>query len=380
MRIINIKTYTLKIPMKIKHAQHNKTTPTSEAVIVKVTTENGIIGYGECCPRSYVTGESVASVVNDIQKHKAMIEKLELPDLAAIERLICNECACKIGFAAICGVELALLDAFSKEQQQPLISIFGGQYRATYDYTGIVPLQSVNSLVQFLPRLQHFDFKHLKIKVDRNLEDTIDKLGILQAAFPKAKIRLDINEAWTLEIAKQQIPKLLALGVNTFEQPFPKQKEKAFQLLTATFGSTAKIMIDESVTSYASAWFLIHHKVCNHFNLKISKHGGVFKTLKIYDLITRNGLTCQLGAHYGETCILTASQLIVAALCPEISIHEGAFGTHLLTTDIGKHPIQIDSGGQINTASINLKEFGLGVDIEEETVVKHSSPVHLEVN
>lgn len=373
MRIKKIQTYALKIPMKIKHAQHNKTTATSESVIIKVTTENGIIGYGECCPRSYVTGESVVSVINDLQRHKAMIEKLEFQDLAAIEKLICNECACKIGLAAICGVELALLDAFSKEQQQSLISIFGGQYRAKFDYTGIVPLQSVNSLVQFLPRLQHFDFKHLKMKVDRNLDSTITKLGILQAAFPKATIRLDINEAWTLEIAKKQIPKLLALGVNTFEQPFPKQKEKVFQQLTAAFGKESKIMIDESITTYASAWFLIHYKVCNHFNLKISKHGGIFKTLKIYDLITRNGLTCQLGAHYGETCILTASQLLVASLCPEITLQEGAFGTNLLTTDIGKQPLQIDRDGQIKTASLKLTENGLGMSVEEPTLHKYSA-------
>jgi L-alanine-DL-glutamate epimerase-like enolase superfamily enzyme len=69
MRIKNATLYALKIPFVESFSHATKTRGFSDSIIVRLTTENDIVGYGEGVPRPYVTGEDVESSLQYMRGH-----------------------------------------------------------------------------------------------------------------------------------------------------------------------------------------------------------------------------------------------------------------------------------------------------------------------
>ena len=200
-----------------------------------------------------------------------------------IKHFVTEELPPQIGLSSICGIDLALMDAWSKTHQQSLVDAVNGDQDTVAHYTGILPQGSPKVLAVALQQLSYFKFKELKVKVNANLSQTLETLRLIRSDFfPDINIRVDANTAWSYEDAVEQIPVLLDQGIDTFEQIFSKDKLDDLKRITATFGSHARIMADESLTSYESAQHLIQHKICNHFNLKLSKNGGFWNSLSVY--------------------------------------------------------------------------------------------------
>ena len=371
MRIRRIQLEHIKIPLLITHSQANHEANYSDSVLVKIETAKGIVGYGESCPRPYVTGESVRSVTEDIRGIEQQLLTLSIEDLKDIKYFVCEKLA--IGNAAICGLELALLDAWSKENGQYITSILEGKVQPILDYSGVIPLNG-SKVSDYI--LEAFEFKSIKIKVGKDLVETCGKIETLINRFGKElAIRVDVNCGWNIGDAIAQIPILRKLGVTSFEQLFPKGKEQYWAKAMQIFGKEVILLADESVIDLKSAQHLIDKKLCNGFNLKISKHGGIFKTLQIYELAQKNGISCQLGAHFGETSILTAAGVALSSLAPQLKFREGAFGTFLLEADLCERPLQIDQKGMLKFPRYGM-ENGLGIKVDLDLVKAYAHSLY----
>ena len=73
MKIERVDSFRFPVPFRqvFRHASASRAK--AENVIVAVRSIDGTIGYGEGCPRDYVTGESVASAVAFITHHRNSI-------------------------------------------------------------------------------------------------------------------------------------------------------------------------------------------------------------------------------------------------------------------------------------------------------------------
>ena len=90
MKIENISLRRLQIPLRIKFSQSNNSTQISDSTLLEIETSRGTVGFGECCPRPYVTGETFESVKKDIEKVGWFLKKIEINDLDCIQRLVCD--------------------------------------------------------------------------------------------------------------------------------------------------------------------------------------------------------------------------------------------------------------------------------------------------
>lgn len=369
MQIINHSTWNIKIPLRFQFSQSNNRTSQSNSLVLKLVTKEGISGFGETCPRLYVTGEDIDSVQKDIATIMPKLQQLSLNSLEAIQNLVTNQLPHTIGLASICAIELALLDAWSKTHQLSLFTALKGQQK-TIKYSGIIPLLKPKYLELVFQQLKHFQFEQVKLKVDAKLEENIQKIKLIRSALGAAtQIRLDANTSWTAADAQRLIPAYLDVGVNSFEQLFQKGQEALLKPVMKTFGKEAKIMADESLTSFDSAQFLLENKLCNALNIKISKTGGLFNALKIKNYADQHGIPCQLGAHFGETSILTRAGLLFASMTDSLSATEGGFGTFLLQEAICKKPIQFDQNGCF-PIGIGLH---LPLEIHEDVLLKYEA-------
>src|SRR5207253_2214201 len=111
---LSVEKFSVALKESFKH--HSADRKSTETVLVTVE-RNGKKGYGEGCPRSYVTGETLEGAVTWIESIHNEIEKFrDLNDLKIWQEKISGEINGNL--AAFCATELALLDLFSKEQNE----------------------------------------------------------------------------------------------------------------------------------------------------------------------------------------------------------------------------------------------------------------------
>lgn len=367
MKIKNISVHSIQIPMRIRFSQSNNNTKTSDSVIVRLETEAGTVGYGESCPRPYVTGENFASVYLDLSSLEQELYAQSFDSFDSICEYLCFDLPKRIGMASICALELALLDAWSREKQVNLIELLGGQIRDAYDYTGVIPF---GNTAELKPIISRFKFKEIKIKVNSDLEDKLERVSRIRDIFgPEVPIRVDVNGDWNFAIGLEQTKRLIEQNITCIEQPFDPAKDGTMAYLTQNYGGWIDIMADESLTTYESTCQLIKDRACNRFNLKLSKNGGILNALRIYQLAQQHGIPCQLGAHFGETSILTAAGLILASVASDLRALEGGLGTYLLERDVCSDPLMIDFNAQIKGERL-VGKYGLGVEVEESSLFR----------
>ncbi|MBV6441758.1 MAG: N-succinyl-L-Arg/Lys racemase [Saprospiraceae bacterium] len=371
MKIKHITVHRLRIPLRLRFEQSNNSTAISDSTVVEMTTTGGHVGYGESCPRPYVTGEDFNSVERDIQSMIAWLKNAEFQTIDDIRELATQELPRRIGLSAVCALELALLDALCKENNTTLAAALEIKLPERVEYSGVLPLRSPAGLEQLMSLVGRFGFRNLKLKVDSDLAANLARIEAVRATFPvEIPIRVDANCAWSREDALRQIPALSALGIQVFEQVFPKNADEEMARLQQHLGEQIFLMADESMTTKTSAERLIRQSACRRFNLKVSKNGGLFNTLDLYGLARQNGIECQLGAHFGETCILTAAGIVLTAMAGPLTAVEGGLGTHLLEYDLCLPSMQFDEQARISRPSGLLSSPGLNVHIQSQLLVE----------
>lgn len=369
MKIQKIQFHHIRIPLRVQFAQANQNTKLSDAVVVRIKTIEGTSGYGESCPRTYVTGESINSVRECLIEWQEELYELNFITLEGIARWTSTQLEKGKGSAAVCAIELALLDAWCWEYQKDLKEELGIQREsAQVAYSGVLPW---GNWIKLAPVVASLNFPNWKFKAYGELAPNLHRIREMRTLFgDNTPIRMDANGGWSLATAREQISKALEQGVCSFEQPLAKEHDEDAAELVAEFGERARILADESLCTYADAERLITQRQCNHFSLKLSKNGGLLNALKIYRLAKENGISCQLSAHYGETSILSAAGLLFAMLAPDLTACEGALGTFLLREDITKVPLMINHDGEVQPSK--LPYLGWPVAIDEMKLNQYS--------
>ena len=126
------------------------------------------------------------------------------------------------------------------------------------------------------------------------------------------------------------------------------------------------IILDESFVTVGDIDRIMGH---DNFipNIRISKLGGLPRTLPVVEVTSRNQIPIILGSFVGETSILSRLWLVVASRCdPDLFAAEGAYSTHLLQTDITNTPIIVQPPGTIDVPETVINSAGLGIEISPE--------------
>lgn len=347
MQLQDLHLHHIRIPLRINFEQANQRTQLSNSVILRLETRDGVIGYGECGPRPYVTGESPHSVIQTLQALAPALTSRRWNSVEDIAEQSLSLLDQGTAPAAVCALELALLDALAKTKQQTMADLLEITQPRTLQYSGVLPFGKWSTLA---PIARQFNFAAWKFKAVADCRKNLTTIWQIKSLWPvgeEGEIRLDANGGWNLAQAHANIKDALRQGVRSFEQPLATDKMSDWHQLTEAYGAKASIMADEALVSYQDAKKWIKAGACNHFNLKVSKNGGIFNMFRIYNLAQQHGIPCQLGAQYGETSILTAAGSLFAQQAPVLTALEGALGTHLLQDDIVNETLMLDQNGQL---------------------------------
>jgi muconate cycloisomerase len=359
MNIVEFEIITVEIPMRItvEHALARRNI--ARNVLVVARDKTGLTGWGESCPRPYVTGETVESVTDALAKDilpqllnsqftsfNQTIEKLE-QILATIP---------KNRQAAFCACELATLDLAGKFFEVTAAKPLGTIRHPTVFYSGVIATENIAKAKKYAWLMKLAAVKNVKVKVTTSLDQNLAILKAVRSVLgERVRLRIDANGAFSADQAISQLNAMAPYNLAGIEQPVPADNIEDMKTITAA--NITPVVADESLCSLTDAKTLIKEHACNVFNIRISKCGGLINSYKIYQLAETAGILCQLGAQVGETGILSAAGRHLATRCPNLLWLEGSYGSILLKHDITKPNMTIRFAGK--AAAINSP--GLGV-------------------
>lgn len=380
MKIVRAKIYILKIPFNFPFGHFLKRHFFSDSIVVEVTNETGLHGFGEGIARPYVTGETIKKSTKHIKEvllpaimHKNIqnidINQNPISALPYINDYFpnINSSGVIAWNAAKTAVELAVIDCILKNQGESLNCILPARSRVII-YTGVLTSCNIKQTAEIAKRFKQTELKYVKIKVRNN--NDLKRIAIVREIMgPSVSIRVDANGAFNIRKAIRFIKSVEKYNIDSIEQPIKRGDIK--NLAAIKSNSPIPIMADESIVTLDDAKRLIEHNACNYFNLRISKCGGLYNTLAIAGLSKQRGIKIQLGCHVGETAILSAAGRHVAAYLPEVKFVEGSYSTLLLAEDISEEKIVFGNGGEAPV----FTGYGMGISIKEELLTKYAKKI-----
>ena len=235
----------LDIPFKQAFRHATASRARTESVLVKATNSHGLVGLGEGCPRSYVTGETVETAQSFFETHRQSWESWQgLEDLRTW--MIDNPRLIDMNPSAWCAVELAQLDLWGKEQGQSIEVLLGlPEVTGSFQYSAVLGADSLSTFQKQAAQFSTLGFVDFKVKVSGTLEEDQCKINLLKRLDVKdLRIRLDANNLW--KYPEQTVAYLQSLHCSflAIEEPLQVGDYEGSRTINRQLG--LPIILDES--------------------------------------------------------------------------------------------------------------------------------------
>jgi len=357
---VRVGQFQTDLRFRIRHASADRSA--TENIIVELADDHGRRGYGEGCPRDYVTGETIESGQAFLREHgrdiAANVDTVETLKgwIDANERLI------DANPAAFAAIELAALDMLGQRSNQPLEAIIGAPPLTTpVRYSGVIGDGSPakTRLISYAHRL--LGFRDFKIKLGGDVDGDRRRLKTL----PKGvRLRADANNLWPTPADCMAHATAVGQPFWAIEEPVTVGDDTGMREIAAALG--VKIILDESLTHRGQLARFDADPAVWIANIRVSKCGGIIRGAQLARQAQTLGLGVILGAHVGETSLLTRAALAVGqSLGNPPLAREGGYGTILLKSDIGPTSLRLGYGGRLDPQRFGLATasgMGLAVD------------------
>jgi L-alanine-DL-glutamate epimerase-like enolase superfamily enzyme len=365
MIVESLESGALVIPFKLSFNHASASRAATQTLMVVARSKDGVSGFGEGCPREYVTAESLATTTRFILAHRSdwLSDLHDVHDLVAWSHE--NRVEVDARPAAWTAVELALLDLCGRVEGRPAESLLGlpaldGRFR----YTAVLGDMSLSQFEAQLNQYLRMEFGQFKIKLTGDCaRDRARVQALVRAGVPPEMVRADANNLW--QDADWAIRDLDALDFPFFavEEPLQTGDYRGMRRLARALDTN--IILDESMLRVDQLHHLDGSDVHWIANVRVSKMGGLLRSLEFIEAARRRGLSIIVGAHVGETSLLTRAAMTVAMHASDILLaQEGAFGTHLLSSDIVDRPVMFGRGGVLDAGSLAIgSRPGLGLSV-----------------
>lgn len=314
MEIDHIDIYKLNIafqhPLKVAIG----TIDGAENVVIKITTDTGLIGWGEASPVAYITGDSQESNYV-IARQLALLIKGKDP--LAIESRMAEINSFTVGEPSIrSAFDMALYDILGKAANLPLYKLLGGETRSIRTNLTIGIQDDVEQTVARAKLIIEQGFNAIKLKVGRpGLQDVAHVQAVRDLVGPDVAIKMDSNQGWDYPTAVANIQAMAQFNLQYSEQPLKAWDYDNLKRLREKVA--LPICADESVFDEKDALKLISTGAADYLNIKLGKSGGIHTALKINAVAEAAGCECMIGC-FGESRLALSAAAHLAMARPNI--------------------------------------------------------------
>ena len=355
MKITHTEIYRFSIPME-PFVIATGTMHFAQNVLIRIYTDAGIHGVGECSAFPMIVGETQETCLA-MAKDFAQILKgknpLEIPErMQDLLAYADHNATIKSSF------DMALFDIAAKNAKLPLYQFLGGQ-KKTIETDMTIGIDTPEGMAQTALKYQKNGCRIIKIKLGKKVNEDIERVKQIRAAVGDEMIlRLDANQGWSFDDALFALGELADQNIEFCEQPIRTWFDD--QLPELNLNSPIKLMADESCYNHNDARKLINSQACEYINIKFSKSGGILEAQKIHEEALKHGVKCMIGSMLESRIALTAN-LHFALASPNVVFFD-------LDTCLLGHLVDPVVGGlTYDGYFLDVPEtIGIGADADEE--------------
>ena len=334
--------YRTAIPMR--SFEHGAATrEVAEAVVVRVAFADGQVGWGETHPRPYVTGETIETAARDLAETVwPACRELDFSRAGAFGEIPLRAADGRNIQAAACAMDLAA------SGQARFRKLAGGPIRARV--SGVLGSSDPGRTAWRLRLMRLYGLRDFKLKLGLGEEIDAENLRLVHGGLGKAvaagrcTLRVDANGAWDADSAPQRVAALKRYGVCAVEQPV---RAVAAELAQLARRCDLPLIADESLLTADDALALSAEPHHVWWNVRLSKNGGLFRSLELATRAVQCGAVLVIGCMVGESSILSAAQRMLLQLCHAPRFVEGNYGRFLLRDDLTRRSLRFGYGGRL---------------------------------
>lgn len=352
-------------------------------VLVRVTSDNGLVGYGEATPLpdwggdfGRRGGETVAGVIHLVNNVFASALRGADPTAVTAARQAMNQLVTGNSYAK-CAVDIALHDLWGKVVGLPIYRLLGGAVRDCVPVAHMVGLLDDADAVAEAVGAVADGVRALQIKGGVDAERDIRLMRVLRTELGSGiSLRLDANKGYGhIKNARRVVARLVDAGANLIEQPVDGLA--AMAEVTAT--ATVPIIADESCWDVNDALELLQARGADCISIYLAKAGGFGGARAVADLAAARSVACDVNGSL-ESAIGNAANLHFALATVAVSMasvipisapagqHPYTIAGRYYEDDVIKTPFPVRDG-----ALLPLDRPGLGIDVDEARLARYRS-------
>ncbi|MFH1454060.1 MAG: dipeptide epimerase [Armatimonadota bacterium] len=312
MKIIKTELFTFKIKYRepFRIAVENKSV--KYGILVKITTQSGLVGLGEAAPAEYTTFETPESCRKALLKNIfPVIKGVRAEDFKKIHILM--DRAIKGNTSSKAAVDMALYDIAAKAKNMPLYKYLGGKKnKIQTDMT--VSIKSPKLMAEKAKKFAQKGFRIIKIKLGTTPKEDIERIRkIRKAVGDKIILRVDANQGWkNFNLAAEAINGMEKYDLELVEQPLRWDDFDGFKKLRKLVNIL--LAADESAKSLTHVKRLIKDGSADIINIKLMKCGGIYRAIEIADFCKKHNTACMIGGMCETRIAVAASMHLACAI------------------------------------------------------------------
>ena len=364
MRIDRIDAFPVDVPRVGGFSLSRGRTPaTSPHTIVRVTTSDGVVGYGEGATQM----RGLYTIVRDhLAPALVGMEAFDLTGVHAkmdqVEMLVTERLA--HWNVARCAIDLALYDAIGKSLGVPVHQLLGGKQRDSFEIVKNVGIADPARSVDAAQSIVAAGYRCIKMRVGADFESDFRRVEAVRTAIgPEIRIRLDANQAWSTQQAVMQIRRLEAFGLEAVEQPCAYWDVRGNAEVVERV--SVPIIADEGFWTPHDAQVLLTARAADVLHVYLGKCGGFFQSLRIAAIAHGFGKALTVGERVPLGIGEAAHAHFVAALARCDYPAEPAY-------DLNQHDLLVVPVHRAQGRMYVPDGPGLGIEVDEDKLAYYS--------
>jgi muconate cycloisomerase len=369
MKIERVEAIPVSLPLAKPIRMAGSEVGIAHNVVVRIQTDAGLTGWGECASSPSFSGETQGSIVAAIAGVLAPAilgeDPMRREALRAVmdRRLLGNN-------GAKAAVEIALFDLAGKALQAPIYELLGGRSRHAARLFWLLGNADPGADArEAAARARDDGYTFFKLKVGTTtVERDIDAaVRVREAVGPECDLSADANQAWSvgeaIRFARGAEPARLCF----FEQPVAAGDLGAMAAIARA--CAVPILADEGIFTAQDVLAHAREGAAQIVSVKLLKAGGFTGALRAIHAAETVRLPLHLTGKVAESSIATAALVHLAVAVRDLRWGLGVTN-HYLREDVVVEPIRSLDG------HVRPPEGpGLGIDVDEDRLRRLRSPV-----
>jgi len=313
MKIRSFEAVSVDLPLREGYRIANHTIEFARNMLVRVESDDDVIGFGSAAPANNEGGESDESCLAALN---GPLRELALgAEISSDPSPLADE-AFRVAAdfpAARAALDIALWDLAARKAGVPLVRFWGGKPKPlpTSVTIGVCGVEETLAAAQgWIAQGFHI----IKVKIGEDVELDTERLRKMRELLgPDVLLRVDGNQGYSLEDARTLLRATDGLDLEMLEQPLDANDLDS--MCTLRGESRVPIIADEAAGTIEECAEIVDRGAAHGINIKLMKCGGPSAARTIHDHAHAAGLSLMLGCN-DETRISIAAAAHLALAMP----------------------------------------------------------------